>query len=66
MRCRRGAMVTLAAVAGVFLWQAVQSWEASAAGESKIRMLAMLMALLVVFCVGMVANLAREGKGVHP
>jgi hypothetical protein len=50
----------------VFLWQAVQSWGASAAGESKIRMLAMLMALLVVFCVGMVANLAREGKGVRP
>ena len=62
-RCRGAAMVTLAAVACVFVRQAVQSWEASAAVESKGRMVAALMMLLVVFCVGMLANLAQEGKG---
>ena len=65
-RCRAVAMVTLAAVLCVFVRQAVQSWEASAAGESKARMVTALMTVLVVFCVGMVANLAREGKVAHP
>lgn len=61
--CRVGAMVTLAAVACVLARQAVQSWEASAEGESKGRMAAALMAVEVVFSVGMLANLIREGKG---
>jgi peptidoglycan/LPS O-acetylase OafA/YrhL len=65
-RCRGGAMVTLAAIACMFVRQAVHSWEASAEGESKGRMVAALMTMLVVFCVGMLANLVREGKDPQP
>lgn len=64
--CRVGAMITLAAVACVLACQAVQSWEASAEGESKGRIVTALMTVLVVFCVGMLANLVREGKGPQP
>jgi hypothetical protein len=46
--------------------QAVQSWGASGEGESKGRMVAALMTVLVVFCVGMLANLARERRGPKP
>ena len=61
-RCRVGAMVTLAAVACVFVRQGVASWGALDDGESKGRMVAVLVTVLVVFCVGMVANLVRDGK----
>jgi len=61
-RCRGGAMVTLVTVACVLVCQAVQSWEASGEGGSKGRMVTALMAVLVVFCVGMLVNLVREGK----
>ena len=63
---RVGAMGTLVVVACVFVHQAVQSWEASTEGGSKGRMVAALMAVLVVFCVGMLANLVREAKGAQP
>jgi hypothetical protein len=55
-------MITLAAVASVFVFQAVQSWQAAAALESKGRMVAALMAVLSVACVGTLVNLAQEGK----
>jgi 4-hydroxybenzoate polyprenyltransferase len=61
-RGRGGAMVTLAAVACVFVRQAVLSWRSSAEGGSKSRMVMALMAVLVVFCAGMLANLIRERK----
>jgi hypothetical protein len=61
-RGRAGAMVTLVAVACVFVWQAVESWEVSGEGESKDRMGAAVMLVSVVFCVGMLANLIRDGK----
>ena len=57
---RVGAMVTLAAMAFVFVFQGVQSWQAAAAPESKSRMAAALMVVLSVFCVGTLANLAKE------
>jgi hypothetical protein len=66
MRCRRVAITTLATVAGVFLWQAIQSWSAAATGQSKPRMVAMLMALMVVFCAALVANLAGEARRPQP
>jgi peptidoglycan/LPS O-acetylase OafA/YrhL len=65
-RCHGCAMVTLAAAACVCVRQAVQSWNASPAIESKGRIVAALMMVLVVFCVGMLANLAQEGKGPQP
>ena len=60
---RVGAMVTLAAVTCVLVIQAVHSWTAFVEGESKGRMAAFLMTVLLVFCVGMLVNLARAGKG---
>lgn len=66
VRCRWGALVTLAAVACVFVRQAVHSWTASAAVGSKGRMVAAMMMLLAVFCVGMLANLVQEEKGRPP
>jgi len=64
--CRRGGMLTLALGACVFVHQAAQSWAASAAGESKGRMVAALMTVLVLCCLGMVATLAQEGKKAPP
>ena len=58
---RRGAMITLAAVATGFVFQAVQSWQVGNTAESKGRMAAALMVVLAVFCVGTLANLAKEG-----
>jgi peptidoglycan/LPS O-acetylase OafA/YrhL len=60
---RVGAMVTLAAVAFLFLFQAVQSWPAASTPESRVRMAATLMVVLAVFCVGTLANLTKEGEG---
>lgn len=65
-RCRGAAMVTLAAVACVLVRQAVRSWEASAAVESKGRMVAALMVVLVGFCVHMLASLVQERHGPQP
>jgi len=65
-RCRAGAMVTLALVAYVLARQAVQSWGISSEGESHGRIVAALMTVLVVFCVGMWIKLAHAGKGTHP
>jgi len=59
---RVAPMITLAAVASVFVFQAVQSWQAAAALESKGRMVAALMAVLSVSCVGTLVSLAQEGK----
>ncbi len=65
-RCRVVTVVTLAVVACVFVRQAVLSWGASAANESKGRPVAVLMFISVVFCAGMLANLARDGKHAQP
>lgn len=65
-RCRGGAMVTLVVVGGVFVWQAVQSWRTSVGDESRGRTIAALMAVLVVFSVGMLATLVRDGKQAPP
>ena len=61
-RCRGGAMVTLVAVACVLVRQAIQSWDVSAGAEPKGRMVAALMAVLVLCCVGMLGALVWEGK----
>jgi peptidoglycan/LPS O-acetylase OafA/YrhL len=65
-RVRVSAMVTLAAAACVLVRQAVQSWAASTEDASNGRMVAVLMTVLVAFSVGMLTNLAREGKGPQP
>ena len=62
MRCRGGAMVTLVAMACVMVSQAIQSWDASAGAEPKGRMVAALMTVLVLCCVGMSGTLVWEGK----
>jgi hypothetical protein len=62
-RCRAGAMVTLVLVAYVFACQAVQSWGISFEGESRGRLAAALMTVLVVICVGTWIKLAHAGKG---
>jgi len=64
--CRLGSMMTLVPVGCVFLIQAVQSWTASIDDGSNSRKVALLMTLQVVFCVGMLANLARERKMPKP
>ena len=64
--CRLGSMVTLVPVACVFVIQAVQSWAAPVDNGSPGRKVALLMTLQVVFCVGMLVNLAQERKGSHP
>jgi peptidoglycan/LPS O-acetylase OafA/YrhL len=61
--CRLGSMVTLVPMACVFVIQAVQSWAASMDDGSNGRKVALLMTVQVVFCVGMLANLAPERKG---
>ena len=61
--CRLGSIATLAAVASVFLVQAVRSWATSAEVGWDGRKVALLMTVLVAFCVGTLANLARERKG---
>jgi peptidoglycan/LPS O-acetylase OafA/YrhL len=63
-RCRRSAIVTLAAVACVFVRQAVQSWDASATVGSKGPPVAMLMIVLAAFCVGTLASLVQEGRSL--
>jgi len=60
-RCE-GAMVTLAVVVCVFVYQAVQSCATSTQGEPQHRNVALLMMVLVVFCAGTLANLIRERK----
>lgn len=65
-QCRGGAKVTLVVVACVFAFQAWQSWEASTEGESKHRIVMLMMTVLVVFCVGILASLSREGKRIEP
>jgi hypothetical protein len=62
VRCRGGAMVTLGAVACVMVRQAIHSWVASAGAEPKGRMVASLMAVLVLCCAGMLGTLVWEGK----
>ena len=66
MRCRLSSMVALTAMACVFVRQAVQSWGIAFEGESHGRIVAALMTVLVVFCVGMWIKLAHAGKGTHP
>jgi hypothetical protein len=61
-RCRIGAMVTLALMACVMAVQAVQSWKNAGEGGSKVRIVALLMTLSVVFCAGTVWNLVRAAK----
>jgi peptidoglycan/LPS O-acetylase OafA/YrhL len=58
-----GSMATLVPMSCVFITQAVQSWVAAADGGPNGRKVALLMTVQVVFCVGMLANLARERKG---
>jgi hypothetical protein len=64
--CRLASMMTLVPVGCVFLIQAVQSWTASIDDGSNCRKVALLMMLHVVFCAGMLANLARERKRPIP
>jgi peptidoglycan/LPS O-acetylase OafA/YrhL len=64
--CRLSAIVTLATIACVAIYQAARAWGTSTEGESTGRLVAAMMTLLVVFCVGTLANLAQEGKGPQP
>ena len=61
--CRLGSMLTLVAVACVFVIQAVQSWKTSADDDRKV---AVLMTVLVAFCLSMLANLTRERRDPRP
>jgi peptidoglycan/LPS O-acetylase OafA/YrhL len=61
-RFRVGALVPLVVMACVFAVQAMRSWKNAGEGESKVRIVALLMTLLVVFCAGTVWNLVRAGK----
>jgi hypothetical protein len=58
-------MVTLLVAAGVLAHQIVPSWEASAEGDTSGRMVAALMTVLVVFCMGVWAKLAQTGKDIR-
>ena len=60
-RWRVGAIVTLAAVACVLAWEAVKLWRTSVDPEANHRTGAILMTLLVAFCVGTLANVAQSG-----
>jgi hypothetical protein len=60
--CHGGAMVTLGVMACVFAYQAVQSWATSAEGKPRDGNGLLLMMVMVVFCVGTLANLIRERK----
>ncbi len=62
VRCHGGAIVTLVPVACVMVCQAIHSWDASAGAEPKGRMVAALMAVLVLCCAGMFGTLVWEGK----
>ncbi len=62
VRCHGGALVTLVAVACLLVGQAIQSWDASAGAEPKGRMVAALMAVLVLCCAGMLGILVWEDK----
>jgi peptidoglycan/LPS O-acetylase OafA/YrhL len=59
---RVAAMATLAAVASVCVFQAVQSWQTAAAPGSKGRIVAALMVVMAASCVGTMVSLARDGK----
>lgn len=61
-RFRGGAMMTLAAVACGFIVQAVESWWAAGALGAMGRAPAVLMAVLSVFCIGTLANVAAKAK----
>lgn len=65
-QCRGGAKVTLVVVACVFAFQAWQSWAASTEGESKPRIVMLMMTVLIMFCAGTLSNLSREGKRIEP
>lgn len=56
---RAGAIVTLAAVACVLAWEALQLWRASVEPTGEHRSAAVLMTVLVVFCVGTLAHVAQ-------
>ena len=62
-RCHVGAIVTLPAAACVLAWEAVRLWRAPADAEADYRMAAMVMTVLVAFCLGTLANvLQRDGQ----
>jgi hypothetical protein len=69
-RCSPGvrvsAMATLAVVACVLGCQAVRSWATLAGGESKGRMVAVIVTFMVVFSIGMLANLWQAGRSQRP
>jgi len=65
MPYRLGAMATLVVMACVLACQAVLSWLASAEAEANGRMVTGLMMVLVVFCVGTLANLAKDRQRAH-
>jgi peptidoglycan/LPS O-acetylase OafA/YrhL len=66
IRCRGNAMTTLAVAACVFAYQAVPSWGAWLDWKPEDRKVLLLMTISVVFCVGMLANLFQDGKGLQP
>jgi hypothetical protein len=65
-RCHGGAVLTLAVMACVFVLQAYGSWEAPATPGSKPGPVFALMMVLVVFCVGVLAKVAQEGRRPEP
>jgi peptidoglycan/LPS O-acetylase OafA/YrhL len=65
-RCRGAAMLTLGLVACVFGVHVLLSAQAAMEGKAQERTFLLIMILLMVFCVGMLANLVREGKRPQP
>lgn len=64
-RCRPYAILTLAAAACMFVRQALLPWLNGTTSDSKGRIVMVLMAVSVVFCLGMLVKVAQEGKGVE-
>ena len=62
VRGRGGAMATLVLLACVFLFQAARSWQAAAVADSKGRMVAALLVVVLTLCVGMLWTLAQADR----
>lgn len=66
VRCHGIAMLTLAAMAGVFLRQALHCRNALTAGVVEDRMVMALLAMLLVFSLGALVTLVKDRKDLQP
>jgi hypothetical protein len=58
-QCRWGAMTVLMLMACILMHQAVKLWLVAITGESKSRIVAVVITIMLTFCVGMWANLLQ-------